>query len=106
MMTLDQFAIANDKLKAYRKQQEKLDEVLKVISPSGTGVVEFGNEFIQDYIKIVSIAINDPECWYEWFVYDNNYGRNRLTAQINKKDFIIKDCKSFYEFMVEINATH
>jgi hypothetical protein len=105
-MTLDQFAIANDKLKAFIKEQEKLNNVLKVISPSGTGVVEFGNEFIEDYIRIISISINDYGEWYRWFVYDNNYGRNRFTAHFKKKDFIIKDCKSFYEFMVEINATH
>jgi len=104
MMTLDQFAIANDKLKAFIKQQEKLDAVLKVISPSG--VVEFGNEFIEDYIRIISISINDYGGWYGWFVFDNDYGRNRLSAYIGEKQYIIKDCKSFYEFILIENATH
>ena len=106
MMTLDQFAIANDKLKAYIKQQEKLDSVLKLISPSGTGVVEFGNEFIEDYIRIISISIGDYNGWYGWFVFDNNYGKNRLSAYLGGKQYIIKDCKSFYEFILIENATH
>lgn len=104
MMTLDQFAIANNKLKAFIKEQEKLSNVLKVISPSGTGVVEFGNEFIEDYIRIISISINDYYEWYGWFVFDNNYGKNRLSAYLGGKQYIIKDCKSFYEFIVDINA--
>ena len=105
MMNLDQFAIANDKLKAFIKEQEKLSNVLKVISPSGTGVVEFGNEFIEDYIRIISISINDYYEWYGWFVFDNDYGRNRLSAYLGGKQYIIKDCKSFYEFITDINAT-
>ena len=105
-MTLDQFAIANDKLKAYRIEQEKLDAVLKVISPSGTGVVEFGNEFIEDYIRIISISINDYREWYSWFVFDNDYGKKRLSAYLEGKEYIIKDCKSFYDFILIETATH
>ena len=40
-------AICN--LKKFMKEQEKLDNVIKVISPSGTNVCEFGNEFIENY---------------------------------------------------------
>lgn len=40
-------AICN--LKKFMKEQEKLDNVIKVISPSGTNVCEFGNEFIEKY---------------------------------------------------------
>jgi hypothetical protein len=38
-------------------------------------------------------------------VFDNDYGRNRLSAYIGEKQYIIKDCKSFYEFITDINAT-
>lgn len=106
MMTYEDFVIANNKLKAFRIEQKKLQAVLDVISPSGTGVVEFGNEFIEDYIRIISISINDYHEWYSWFVYDNDYGKKRLSAYLEGKEYIIKDCKSFYDFILIYSATH
>lgn len=105
-MTYEEFVIANNKLKAFRIEQKKLQVVLDVISPSGTGVVEFGNDFVDDYIRIVSICINDYHGWYSWFVYDNDYGKKRLSAYLEGKEYIIKDCKTFYDFILIETATH
>ena len=104
-MTYEEFVISNDKLKEYRKQQEKLDAILEIISPSGTGVVEFGNEFADDYIRLISISIKDYQEWYSWFVYENNYGKKKLSAFLKGKKYDITDCKSFYDFITLLNAT-
>lgn len=45
-MEYKDFYYASHNLKEFIKEQDKLDAVLKVISPSSTGVCEFGNKFI------------------------------------------------------------
>jgi hypothetical protein len=49
-MEYKDFLKASNALKKFMNEQDELDNVIKVISPSSTGVVEFGNSFIDDYI--------------------------------------------------------
>ena len=103
-MTFEQFHEANENLKAYFLEQEKLDAVLKVISPTSTGVCEFGSKFIDDYIKVVEIAMCDEDNWYSWFVFDNDFGRKKFKAITKNHLFKIDTARQFYDFMTILNA--
>lgn len=46
MMTYEQFLEASLNLQEFIKEQDKLDAVIKVISPTSTGVCEFGGKFL------------------------------------------------------------
>ena len=103
-MTFEQFHEANENLKAYFLEQDKLDAVLKVISPTSTGVCEFGSKFIDDYIKVVEIALCDEDNWYSWFVFDNDFGREKLRACIKNEWFEIETARQFYDYVTVLNA--
>ena len=86
-------------LKEFFEEQEKLKNVLKVISPSGTCVCEFGNKFIDDYIRLLETAVKDEDGWISWFVFDNDFGKKELLIKINNKDHIINGTKPFYNLI-------
>lgn len=92
-------AICN--LKKFMKEQEKLDNVIKVISPSGTNVCEFGNEFIENYIDLLEKSVNDELKLIGWFVFDNNFGKNKLTVSINNKEYIISSEKKLFDIYIK-----
>lgn len=98
-MNLAQFELAVEKLQAHFKEREKLDELLRFISPTGTNVVEFGSEFIDSYIWAVELALGDECNWFAWFVFENDFGAKGLSVIIGEKETQINDAKTFYETM-------
>ncbi len=96
-MNLAQFERAVEKLQAHFKEREKLGELLRFISPSGTNIVEFGSEFIDTYIWAVELALNDECNWFAWFVFENNFGAKGLKVGINGKLTKITDAKTLYK---------
>lgn len=95
-MTFQQFKLASDNLKKFMAEQDKLDAVLKVINPTSTGVCEFGNKFIDDYISVVEIALGDDEGWFSWFVFENEFGKKKMKVSKKNIPYIIKNESDLY----------
>jgi hypothetical protein len=101
-MEYKDFYEAIQSLKDFFKEQDKLDAVLKVISPSSTGVCEFGNVFIDDYIKIVEIALGDTNQWVSWFVFENKFGKNKLEVKVNDIGYEISNEREFFDIILNV----
>lgn len=102
MLDYQNFYYAIQNLKRFIKEQDKLDAVLKVLSPTTTGVCEFGNVFIDDYINLLELAVNDNSNWVSWFVFDNDFGANKLKVK-NKFGLSVKIAneKQLYDFCIK-----
>ena len=100
-MEYEQFLKASNNLKQFLKEQDKLNNVLKVISPTSTGVVEFGNEFIDGYINVVEIALGDNYNWFSWFIFENDFGAKKLTVIINDEIYTIYDEFTFFNICLK-----
>lgn len=96
-MTYEELKTACNGLKEFLKEREKLQEVLDVISPSSTGVVEIGGKFIDDYIKLIEINLGDRDGWVSWFVFDNDFGKNEFEVRIDTDIFKVCNEKDFYK---------
>jgi len=103
-MEYKDFYEAMESLKNFFKEQDKLDAVLKVISPTSTGVCEFGNIFIDDYIRIIEIALNDTNQWVSWFVFENDFGNKKLEVNSNGIEYEISNEKQFFDICI-LNIT-
>ena len=104
IMKYEQFLEASNKLKKFIKEQEKLNDVLKVISPTSTGVVEFGSEFIDDYIQVVEIALGDDYNWFSWFVFENDFGAKKLKVIVEGKEYIILGEQQFFNVCIKLHS--
>lgn len=101
-MTLNQFEIYLENLQKFMADQTRLSEVVRVISPSSTGVVEFGSEFIDDYINLLSEAIGDYTDFVSWFVFENEFGAKGLEAGPTTEDLKpIKTARDLWEWCLE-----
>ena len=104
-MQYSEFCKAVSDLKEFINEQDKLDAVLKVVSPSSTGVCEFGNKFIDDYIHVVEIALGDEYNWFSWFVFENDFGKKKMKVVIGKKSFNICNEKQFFNICIKLHNT-
>jgi len=96
-MTYNEFKTACDKLKDFFAEQDRLQKVVEVISPDSNGVIEFGNWFVDAYVNLMAIALNDEHDWVSWFVFDNDFGRKKLSIN----DHPITNEKTFYNFIIK-----
>lgn len=96
-MNLAQFNRAVEKLQAHFKERDKLEELLNLISPTGTNVIEYGSEFIDDFIWVVELAVGDECNWFSWFVFENDFGAKGLSIRIDGEETKITDSTIFYE---------
>lgn len=105
-MTVEEFESSINNLKEFMKERDKLNDVLKVLSPSGTCVCEIGGKFIDDYISLIERSINDKDNSVSWFVFDNDFGSRKLSIGLEGiGEFIISDEKILYEVIQRINGT-
>lgn len=100
-LTLEDLEIAINNLQKFLEEQEKLGAVLEIISPTSTGVVEFGGYFIDAYINILEKSFGDNFNWVSWFVFENDFGRKGMEAKgsADKKLTKIKTVKQLYKIM-------
>lgn len=84
---MNRLKLLKDGLKAiqeFSNEQDKLEEVLRILSPSGVGVIEFGSKFIDQYIQTLSDALGDDWQFISWYVFENEFGIKGLTAKSEK----------------------
>ena len=98
------FYKASRHLKEFMKEQDKLDAVLKVIAPTSTGVCEFGNKFIDDYILVVEIALGDECNWFSWFVFENEFGKKKMEVIVDDNSFKICNEKQFFNICIKLHS--
>lgn len=105
-MTIEEFESSINNLKEFMKEREKLNDLLNVLSPSGTCVCEIGGKFIDDYISLVERSINDKDKSVSWFVFDNDFGSRKLTIGLEGVgEYVISDEKILYEVLQRMNGT-
>ena len=89
-ITLQEFELYINNLKQFFEEQKKLEAVIDAISPTSTGVVEFGGKFVDDYIKVLSRLVDDDFDWVSWFVFENDFGKKGMEAKGSSGSKLIK----------------
>lgn len=68
-------------IQEFSNDQDKLQEGLKILSPSNSGIIEFGSKFIDQYIQTLSDVLDDDCQFISWYVFVANFGKKRFTAK-------------------------
>lgn len=96
------FYCACQNLKAFLKEQDKLNDILKLLYPSSTVFAEFGNKFIYDYITVVELAMGNKANLFSWFVFENDFGKNELVLNVNNFNYKICNEEQFFDIHIQI----
>jgi hypothetical protein len=99
-MTYDNFHKAIENIKRFIQEQDKLKSVLQAISPTGTCVVEIGNEFIDNYIDLIEQALGNEYGLVSWFIFDNEFGQKNMIVTFDGKEYIISSIRDIYDFIM------
>jgi len=94
-----------------RKQTEKDDafgEAMAQYAPESKGCVFGMNDFFYEAInKMWCFFIEeynkedvDEYSWLDWYVFECDLGKKEMSAYIDKKEYKIKDDKSFAKFIL------
>ena len=99
-MKFKEFNQAMANIQAFLEERKKLTAVLDVISPTSTGVVEFGGKFLDDYIALLSMAMNDTESkWIEWYCWECDFGAKAMLTTIKNKPLSINTPQKLYNLL-------
>lgn len=101
-MEYKDFYYASNNLKIFINEQDKLNTILKILSPSSGGFCDFGNKFIDDYISLLELALCDDSNWFSWFVFENEFGKNELEVKVNGINYKICNEKQFFEVFIKM----
>jgi hypothetical protein len=102
-MTFEEFQYHINSIKNFMSELDAFDNLLRVISPSGTCVCEIGSTLIDDYIKLVEKLLNDDDECVSWFVFENKFGESKLAFRIDGIEYIIANEKDFYDVIQKIS---
>ncbi|MDI1317743.1 hypothetical protein [Flavobacterium sp.] len=100
-MEYKDFYSACQNLKEFLKEQDKLNNVVKLLYPSSTFFFEFGNKFIDDYITVVELALGDKLTLFSWFVFENEFGKNELVLKVNNFGYKICNEEQFFDIYIQ-----
>lgn len=81
---MNKLKILKDGLSAiqeFSNDQDKLQDGLKILIPSNSGIIEFGSKFIDQYIQTLSDVLDDDCQLISWYVFENGFGKKRFTAK-------------------------
>lgn len=100
-ITREQFIEKMQVLLDWDKEKEKLQNVVELLCPSSYTMVEFGSTFTAEYIKLLSMMVGDEGDWIDWYIYENDFGKNgdKLACFCNDVEYQITDAGKLYDFM-------
>lgn len=95
----EEFEILLRPIKSYLCDLEKSNEAISNLCPSSYSTIDLGCDLLDSYIDLVQVFLQDVNCWINWFVFDNDYGKNELECYDNGKTYLIKSEKDMYNFL-------
>ena len=97
-MNYKEFYEASQNLKEFIKQTSKLENFFKKMHPLPY-LIEWLDQNIDDYIKVVEIALGDKGHHFDWFVWELEFGKDTIPIDYNGIEYIITNEKEFYDFI-------
>ena len=82
--------------------REKFDELFGVLPGfEGNGDCHYQvfDNLFNDFIKMVAKEIGDSDCGINWFVWENDCGKEGLEADVNGEMKIIKTASDYIDFV-------
>lgn len=66
----------------------------------------FSEPLMSTSIKLLSLFFEDNAfnskygTWIEWFIYENNFGKQKMSCFMNDKEYIISNVEEMYNFLI------
>lgn len=84
------------------ENNNKKQDAIEALCSDGYPV--FDGEHVCDYIKLLSYTVGDTSEWIEWYVFENNMGKEKMkvTLKDGKKKLLIDTPSKLYDVIKTI----
>lgn len=103
-MDYEDFYSASNNLKVFFNELDKLNLLTQVLSTNASSYTDFADKFIDDYINLLQLALGDKSDWYNWFVFENEFGKNELEVLVKGIKYKICNEKQFFDICIKANV--
>jgi hypothetical protein len=108
MITLDEFKLVIQAIEKQIEKDDKLTDFLMNGYLDGLNPVPtFSHESVDMLIKLLAYQFEGSvvfdkkhDDWIGWFIYENDFGKKKLSCSIDKKEYVIENIESFYGFLI------
>ena len=92
-------------MKIIRKNEKEIEKFVEDIGKyfDSVYIFDLGNNAIINQIEIVKIAMeeNVDNSWIDWYIYENDWGNNKLTAGYENNINPVKNSSHLYQLILE-----
>lgn len=105
MISLEEFEEIIELMKQQEDKDTKFSEFMETYL-DGNFVPMMSESSHYANMKLLSYIFNDRDSglyegtWMDWFVYENDFGRNSFPACIDEVEYVISNAKDMYEFLI------
>lgn len=103
-ITQEEFVRHIEAIKSICDLMETIDDVFARFMEKSREEARF--EFptlIDNVIELLKAATNDKDDLIEWFIWDGDFGANRLDAEINGEKVTLTDAVDLYDLLERMN---
>ncbi len=98
IITTNDFHEMIDNMKRHQKEIKKLNKGLgKIINESVYS--DFGGRLLDNYIDLISLIFNDKTEVITWFVFEKEFGKNDVTANIDGEEIRINTTQELFNYL-------
>lgn len=94
-ISFDEFEQLFIPIKKFLEDCENINDALKTIFQSSYVCSEHGNELLEYYIDLTERYLELDFPTISWFIFDNNFGKEKLTIN----NIVIDSIQSLYNFL-------
>jgi hypothetical protein len=92
-MTRNELDTYLDFIKQFHKRRREAEIGIGKICSEYSVSIDIADDLENAYVEAIGKLANDNDRWIRWYIYDNDFGRNKLTAYCNKKGMIINNTR-------------
>ena len=98
-MNKKEFAECINDIRLFCAEIDSLNSHIDAIAPGA--ICDIGNMFLDSYVDLLSRHVEDNDNWINWFVYENEFGVDKMKAGYDGKEKPIKNIDDLWALIQE-----
>jgi hypothetical protein len=102
MLTKEGFTFHMEKIKDYLDDVDRIQKAISSVS-FNEFTLNLGYDMLDGYIEALMLLMEDQNEWIPWFVFENDFGKNKLVLPLQGKGVALKNHNQLYELIKKEN---
>jgi hypothetical protein len=100
-MTPKELAKEISNVREFILQRKRIERGIQTLFDDQFVNVTLGDKFLDDYVKLISKCVGDDYEWVNWFIWENDFGKDARCVYINGVEYPIKTVDQLYKICIK-----